>query len=59
MDELIKHLQWYWEGKTEVRGEKTCLSARWTDLAMNPGLRGEGSATIKLGLLIFMVFIVT
>jgi hypothetical protein len=61
MDEWINDnetlLQWYWQGKTEVFGEKP-VCAIWTGLAMNPGLRGEGSATNQLGLFIFMVFII-
>jgi hypothetical protein len=48
-------MEWNWQGKTEVLGEKTCLSATlpttnptWTDLGSNPGLRGERPATNRL-----------
>jgi hypothetical protein len=41
--------------ETEVFGEKTCPSATlsttnptWTDLGLNPGLRGERAATNRL-----------
>jgi len=46
-------------GENRSTREKTCLSSIWSGLAIKPDLRGEGSATKKLGLFIFMVFIIT
>jgi hypothetical protein len=48
-------VQWIWQGKTEVLGEKTYPSATlsttnptWTDPGSNPGLRCEWPATNRL-----------
>jgi hypothetical protein len=48
-------VEWNWQGKTEVLGEKTYPSATlsttnltWTDSGSNPGLRSERPATNRL-----------
>jgi hypothetical protein len=48
-------VEWYWQGKTEELGEKTCPSATlsitnstWTDPGAKPGFRGERPATNDL-----------
>ena len=48
-------VEWNWQGKTEVPGEKTCPSATlsttnptWTDRGSSPALRGERPATNRL-----------
>jgi hypothetical protein len=48
-------VEWNWQGKTEVLGEKTCPSSTlsttnptWTDPGSNPGPRGERPATNRL-----------
>jgi hypothetical protein len=48
-------MEWNWQGKTEVLGEKTCPSATLsttnptqTDPGSNPGLRGGRQATNRL-----------
>jgi hypothetical protein len=50
----ISTAEWYWQGKTEELGEKTCPSATlsttnptWIDPGANPGLRGERPATAR------------
>jgi hypothetical protein len=48
-------VEWNWQGKTEVLGDKTCPSATlsttnptWTDSGSKPGLRGDRPVTISL-----------
>ena len=65
-------VEWKWQGKTEVLGEKTCPSATlsttnptWTDPGSNPDLRGGRPATNLLNhdtayfIYLFQVYLAT